>query len=56
LDAKVDAEVNSLHVKRIDIDDLVGYVYIVRVDKQYALYKLRKMAEKSNFALYKLQG
>jgi hypothetical protein len=28
----VDAEVDSLHVKRIDIEDLVGYVYIVRVD------------------------
>jgi hypothetical protein len=28
----VDVEVDSLHVKRIDIDDLVGYVYIVRVD------------------------
>jgi hypothetical protein len=32
LDAKVDVEVNSLHVKRIAIDDLVGYFYIVRVD------------------------
>jgi hypothetical protein len=31
----VDAEVDSLHVKRICIEDLVGYVYIVRVD----LYK-----------------
>jgi hypothetical protein len=29
----VDTEVNSLHVKRIGIDDLVDYVYIVRVDK-----------------------
>jgi hypothetical protein len=28
----VDAEVDSLHVKRIGIEDLVGYVYIVRVD------------------------
>jgi hypothetical protein len=32
LDAKVDIEVDSLHVKRIAIDDLVGYVDIVRVD------------------------
>jgi hypothetical protein len=32
LDAKVDAEVDSLHVKKIGIDDLVSYVYIVRVD------------------------
>jgi hypothetical protein len=28
----VDDEVDSLHVKRIGIGDLVGYVYIVRVD------------------------
>jgi hypothetical protein len=28
----VDIEVDSLHVKRIVIEDLVGYVYIVRVD------------------------
>jgi hypothetical protein len=28
----VNVEVNSLHVKRIAIEDLVGYVYIVRVD------------------------
>jgi hypothetical protein len=28
----VDVEVDSLHVKRIAIEDLVGYVYIVRVD------------------------
>jgi hypothetical protein len=33
LDAKIDDEVDSLHVKRIGIEDLVGYVYIVRVDK-----------------------
>jgi hypothetical protein len=32
LDTKVDAKVDSLHVKRTDICDLVGYVYIVRVD------------------------
>jgi hypothetical protein len=32
LDGKVDVEVDSLHVKRIDIDDLVCYIYIVRVD------------------------
>jgi hypothetical protein len=32
LNAKVDIEVDSLHVKRITIDDVVGYVYIVRVD------------------------
>jgi hypothetical protein len=29
----VDVEVDSLHIKRIAIEDLVGYVYIVRVDK-----------------------
>jgi hypothetical protein len=28
----VKVEVNSLHVKRINIEDLVSYVYIVRVD------------------------
>jgi hypothetical protein len=33
LDAKVDVEVDRLHVKRIGIENLVGYVYIVRVDK-----------------------
>jgi hypothetical protein len=32
LGAKVDAEMDSLHVKKIDIEDLVGYVYIVRVE------------------------
>jgi hypothetical protein len=32
LDAKLDTEVDSLHVNRISIEDLVGYVYIVRVD------------------------
>jgi hypothetical protein len=29
----VDGEVDSVHVKRIDMEDLVDYVYIVRVDK-----------------------
>jgi hypothetical protein len=38
LDAKVDVEVDSLHVKRIAIEDLVGYVYIVRVDYIKQLY------------------
>jgi hypothetical protein len=28
----VDVEVNSLYAKRIVIEDLVGYIYIVRVD------------------------
>jgi hypothetical protein len=28
----VDVEVDSLYVKRIAIEDIVGYVYIVRVD------------------------
>jgi hypothetical protein len=28
----VDVEVDNLHIKRITIEDLVGYVYIVRVD------------------------
>jgi hypothetical protein len=32
LDGKVNVNVDSLHVKRIGIEDLVGYVYIVRVD------------------------
>jgi hypothetical protein len=32
MNAKVDVEVDSLHVKRIGVRDLVGYVYIVRVD------------------------
>jgi hypothetical protein len=27
----VDVEVDSLHVKRIGIKDLIGYVYIVRL-------------------------
>jgi hypothetical protein len=29
---KWDAEVDSLHIKRISIEDLVGYVYIDRVN------------------------
>jgi hypothetical protein len=39
----VDVEVDSLYVKRINIEDLVGYVYIVRVDKvaYRALYVVR---------------
>jgi hypothetical protein len=32
LDTKVDAEVDNLYVKRISIEGLVSYVYIVRVD------------------------
>jgi hypothetical protein len=32
LDAKVNGEVDSVHVKRICIKDLVGYVYIVIED------------------------
>jgi hypothetical protein len=28
----MDAEMDSLHIKKIDIEDLVDYVYIVRVD------------------------
>jgi hypothetical protein len=28
----VDDELDSLHIKRISIDDLVDYVYILRVD------------------------
>jgi hypothetical protein len=31
----VDSEVDSLHVKRIGIEDSVGYVYIVRIDVIY---------------------
>jgi hypothetical protein len=34
LDAKVDIEVDNVHVKRTDIEYLVSYVYIVRVDKE----------------------
>jgi hypothetical protein len=30
----VDVEVNSLHAKRIGIEDLVSYVFIVRIDKK----------------------
>jgi hypothetical protein len=33
----VDDKVDSLHVKRIDIENLVCYVYIVRVDFDYIL-------------------
>jgi type II secretory pathway component PulM len=32
LDAKVNVEVDNLHVKRNDSEDLVGYAYIIRVD------------------------
>jgi hypothetical protein len=32
LDAKLDVEVDRLHVKRIAIENLVSYIYIVRVD------------------------
>jgi hypothetical protein len=28
----VDIEVDNLHIKRIDIEELMSYVYIVRVD------------------------
>jgi hypothetical protein len=28
----VDGELNSVYVKRIGIEDLVGYAYIIRVD------------------------
>jgi hypothetical protein len=38
LNAKVDAEVDSLYVKRIGIDDLVGYVYRVRLDITIAFF------------------
>jgi hypothetical protein len=31
LDVKTDVELDSLHVKKIGIGDLVGYAYIVRV-------------------------
>jgi hypothetical protein len=34
MDTKVNIEVDSLHVKRIAIEHLVDYVYIVRVDKR----------------------
>jgi hypothetical protein len=39
LDAKVDVEMDNLHIKIIAIEDLVGYVYIVRVDA-YILIEL----------------
>jgi hypothetical protein len=32
LDAKVDVEMDSLHVKKIGIEYLVDYVYIIRVN------------------------
>jgi hypothetical protein len=32
MDTKVDAEVDSLHIKRIGIEDLMSYVYIVIID------------------------
>jgi hypothetical protein len=32
----VDVEVDSLHVKKIDIKDLVDYVCIVRVDTTFS--------------------
>jgi hypothetical protein len=35
----VDAKVDSLHVKRIGIEDLVGYVYIVRVDLMLIIWE-----------------
>jgi hypothetical protein len=38
LDAKVDIEVDNLHVKRIDIEYLLGYVYIVKVDWHFKLH------------------
>jgi hypothetical protein len=31
----VDAEVDSLHIKRIGIEYLVGYFYIFRVDMHF---------------------
>jgi hypothetical protein len=40
LDAKVDVEVDSLYVKRINIENLVGYVYIVRVDSHKSNKKM----------------
>jgi hypothetical protein len=33
----VDDEVNSLYVKRIGIEDLLCYVYIVRVDTLFTV-------------------
>jgi hypothetical protein len=38
LDVKVNFEVDSLHVKRIGIEDLVSYVYIVRVNFAYDMW------------------
>jgi hypothetical protein len=36
----VDVKVDNLHAKRIAVDDLVGYVYIVRVNVYiYQYYK-----------------
>jgi hypothetical protein len=39
LDAKVDVELDSLHVKKIAIKDLVCYVYIVSVTPKKILEK-----------------
>jgi hypothetical protein len=47
LDAKVDVEVDNLHVQRIGIDDLVGYVYIVRVDYNTIPWLIEKLPRPS---------
>jgi hypothetical protein len=46
----VDVEVNSLHVKRIDIEDIVSYVYIVRVDTQ-PLLQIDTIATRTHFTV-----
>jgi hypothetical protein len=55
LDVKVDVEVDSLHAKRIIVDDLVGYVYIVRVNVYiYQYYKgwvARDLCVSQNYCL-----
>jgi hypothetical protein len=51
LDTKVDVKVDSLHVKRIAIDYLVGYVYTVRVDKTLTID-----ARHMSFCLSKMQS
>jgi hypothetical protein len=43
---------DSLYVKRIDIDDLVGYIYIVRVDSIYNTFFNLPCSTYSKFITY----
>jgi hypothetical protein len=46
----VDVEVDSLYVKRVIIEDLKGYVYIVRVDSHLSIH-YRKTSKLHQFFL-----